>query len=81
MLQLSALDAFMLRMEQPHTPLNGGVVMVYDRASAPGHGEFTMFFGGCRGMMTDPQAYEDRIYETFPALPRAAVNKLNSGGS
>jgi len=36
MLQLSALDAFMLHMEQPHTPLNGGVVMVYDRASAPG---------------------------------------------
>lgn len=34
MLQLSALDAFMLHIEQPHTPLNGGVVMVYDRSSA-----------------------------------------------
>jgi diacylglycerol O-acyltransferase len=34
MLQLSALDTFMLHMQQPHTPLNGGVVLVYDRSGA-----------------------------------------------
>ena len=35
MLQLSALDSFMLRMQRPHTPLNGGVILVYDRSGAP----------------------------------------------
>lgn len=34
MLQLSALDTFMLHMQQPHSPLNGGVVLVYDRSGA-----------------------------------------------
>jgi len=60
-------------------PVLDGLGLINIHASY--NGEFTMFFVGCREMMTDPQAYEDCIYETFNALHRAAVNKLNSGGS
>ena len=36
MIQLSAQDATFIHLERPDAPWNGGVVMVYDRATAPG---------------------------------------------
>jgi diacylglycerol O-acyltransferase / wax synthase len=36
MIQLSVLDSAFVHLESTHAPYNGGVVMVYDRATAPG---------------------------------------------
>src|ERR1039458_5325416 len=36
MIRLSAQDATVFHLERPNAPWNGGVVMVYDRATAPG---------------------------------------------